>query len=692
MQEMNILPCRLGKSEAQDFFKGCKCMAKKITKTKQTVVPPPKAKTLSAPAWFTNARLHTWMIFITGFALYINTLEHNYTQDDAIVITDNMFTTQGVAGIPGILQYDTFYGFFKEEGKAALVAGGRYRPLTLVLFAIEYQLFGQNPFVGHLLNALLYGLTGCVLYWLLLQLLCPQERPIEAYFVALAASLLFLSHPVHTEAVANIKGRDEIVALLGALGALYLSLRAYATKEKRYHILAGVLFLLALLSKENAITFVVMVPLTFWFFTKAKGRSLVLQTLPFALGAVVFLAIRASILGGSFGDPPKELMNNPFLKWVNGGYIPFTADERLATVIFTLGKYLQLLFWPHPLTHDYYPRHIDRMTFGDWRVLLSLLIYSALALYALLGLRRRDSIAYGIWFYLLTLSIVSNIVFPVGTNMAERLLFMPSAGFTIAIAALVYRLSDRKKIVKFEQLYPVLSVLVVAIVAFSAMTIARNSAWKDNFTLFTTDIHTSPNSAKLRNAVGGELIAQAAKLQESSPQKQTMLQEAVGHLQEAVRIHPLYKNAWLLLGNAYNYLQQYEQSAAAYREALRIDPGYREASDNLTITLQQAGRYFGEQQQNLSEAIRWLEQAYQLNSENYETVRLLGVAYGLSANSVKAIEFFERGVALNSNDADAWFNLGSAYYNAGNSAKGEECIRKAEAIEPDIRKKRAGQQ
>ena len=135
--------------------------------------PKKKASTkkkLATSNWTKNTSLHKWLIFTVAFLLYGNTLTHEYTQDDAIVIYDNMFTTAGFSGIPGILKYDTFYGFFKVEGKDKLVAGGRYRPLTLVMFAVEYAVFGESPFIGHLGNVLRYGLLGLVLYLLLLKL------------------------------------------------------------------------------------------------------------------------------------------------------------------------------------------------------------------------------------------------------------------------------------------------------------------------------------------------------------------------------------------------------------------------------------------------------------------------------------------------------------------------------------------
>ena len=92
-------------------------------------------------------RMSYLIIFVFAFLLYANTLGHQYAQDDAIVITSNMFTEKGLEGIPGLLKYDTFYGFFKVEGKAKLVSGGRYRPFTPIMFAIEYALVNKKPWL-----------------------------------------------------------------------------------------------------------------------------------------------------------------------------------------------------------------------------------------------------------------------------------------------------------------------------------------------------------------------------------------------------------------------------------------------------------------------------------------------------------------------------------------------------------------
>ncbi len=631
--------------------------------------------------WTNNTRLHKWLIFAVAFLLYGNTLTHEYTQDDAIVIYDNMFTTKGFSGISGILQYDTFYGFFKVEGKDKLVAGGRYRPLTLVMFAVEYALFGESPLVGHLGNVLLYGLLGIVLYLLLIKLFRARGDLPSGALIALLTTLFFMAHPIHTEVVANIKGRDEIMTLLGSLAALLFSLKAFQENKNGLNVVAGVIFFLALMAKENAITFLAVVPLTYFVFTEAKFTKIATQTLPFLLGAILFLIIRGQVLGGNFGgEVSMELMNNPFLKIENGRWVELAFGEKMATIIFTLGKYVQLLIFPHPLTHDYYPRHINLMNWGDWQVISSILLYVGLGVIGLIGLLKKRLWSYGILYYLITLSVVSNIVFPIGTNMSERFLFMPSVGFCLGVVAfLLSPTTSRGREILERKLSLVLFIGGIILLLLSAKTIHRNLSWKSNFTLFTTDVEVSRNSAKLRNSAGGELTAEAIK-EKNETKRTAMLQEAVGHLQAAIKIHPTYKNAYLLLGNAHNYLKQYDQAIGYYDQALKLDANYTDAFNNRAITYRDAGLFYGQQQGDLPKSIQYLTEAQKALPNDYETVFGLGVAQGMSGNLNQAIDLFKKSTELQPNSAAAWRNLGNAYMNAGNTELGTVALQKANAL------------
>ncbi len=612
-------------------------------------------------------------MFALAVLLYANTLGHGFVQDDAIVITDNMFTTQGVRGIPGILSKDTFFGFFKVEGKETLVSGGRYRPLTLVLFALMYEVFGASPFPYHLLTVLLFAAT-CVLLYRVLLLLLRGWSADAAPLVAWIASLLFVVHPIHTEVVANIKGCDEIVALLGSLGALWLVFRYADTGRALWAVLAGVVFFLACLSKENAVTFTVVIPLALWYFRGYKTWAALRTTLPIWVGFAVFFVIRGAILNWRFGGTPMELMNNPFLKVEGGQWVPFSPAEKLATILFTLGKYVQLLVWPHPLTHDYYPRFIGIKTFADGWVLLSGALYLLMVWWAVRGLQRREPLSFGIWFYLLTISIVSNLVFPIGTNMGERFAFMPSVGFCLVAALLLARLPDWR--------VPLGAALSIAVL-FSLKTLTRNPVWASNERLFFTDAQTSVNSAKINNACGGVLF-EKAQAEQDSLQREGLLRRALEYADRAVSIYPNYKDALTTRAGCRFYLRDYDEAVEDYRLAVALAPNDDRLRSYLALALRETGKYYGEKRGDLSKALQHLRESWQVNPKDAETARLLGVAYGIQGQPQEALKWFEKAVEMAPDNASYLFDLGTAYYLAGDKVRGEAYRSRAIALDPEV--------
>lgn len=633
----------------------------------------------------TAYKWHGWIVFLFGSFLYLNTILHEFTQDDAIVIYDNMYTTQGLSGLKGLFTKDTFFGFFKEEGKAKLVSGGRYRPFTPAMFALEYQIAGKNPLPGHLLNILLYGFLCLMVYKLLISLLCHKEDSTNMRYLALTAALIYAGHPLHTEAVANIKGRDEIMSMLGSILALYYIIKYHDLKQTKFLLLGCICFFIAFLSKENTITFLGIVPLSLYFFRDVNAKSAIFKSMVLLGPTIVFLLIRSAVLGNDFGGTPMELMNNPYLKVVNGTYVPFDSEEKTSTIIYTLGKYIQLLIFPHPLTHDYYPRHIDVKSFSDIYVLLSLVIYLGITYIAFKGLKTKSLPGFAAAYYLITLSIVSNIVFPIGTNMSERFMFMPSLGFAIMVAFLLEKYVYQKL---GSQIYFV--VLGILLSLYSFKTISRNIVWKSDFSLFTTDVKTSINSAKVLNAAGGALSTEAYKEKDEAKKKE-MLKQALIYLNRAVVIHPQYKNAFLIMGNAHYYLNEYDKGAAAYQKALDLDPNFKDAATNLAITLRDAGRQAGEKENDLLKAEAYLTRSYQLSPNDTETLRLLGVMNGIKGNHTEAIKYFEKVVLNDPNNAGGYLNLSLAYKNIGDIVNAEKNMQKAIAIDPNIAKNQSGQ-
>jgi protein O-mannosyl-transferase len=670
------------------------------------------------------------VIFITSFVLYANTLFMSYALDDRLMITENQFTKKGISGIKDILTTDSFVGFFGKQKN--LVAGGRYRPLSHISFALEYQLYGFNPFMGHLINMLLYAFACMLVYKILLMLFKNRQKKKWYLTLPFIAAMLFAAHPLHTEVVANIKGRDEIMSLLGSFGALYFILK-YIENSKLHNLLwASVLFFLALLSKENAITFLVLIPVTLYFFTKSSLKKGFIAIAPLVFCSLLFILIRYKVLGFLLGSTiESELLNNPFLY--------ATTSQKFATIFLTWGKYLILLLFPHPLTHDYYPKQIPIIEMGDMRAIIPILIYLAMIIYALYGFRKKDIIAYGILLFGITFSISSNVLFPIGTFMNERFMFIPLLGFTIIIA---YLLTEKLPLFFSEEKHKIAMMLVggALLLGYSVKTIARNPAWTDDYTLFTTDVKVSSNSAKCNVSAGGQTLEKAEK-EKDQVVKAKMVKDAIAFLQKGLKIHPSYTAGWLLMGKAMIDLENYSKSREYYETALKISPGQKDAlnnwlycaqmsnknkdydeaitsynklitynPNNKDLQFQLAGVYenkkqydtvvammnaliakdsqnaaaysklgevYGKVFNQIDKSLEFLLKAYSISPSDASNLENIGIAYGIKGNFEKSLEFFAKALEVKPDNAQIYMNMSGTYMSLGNKAKAQECLEKA---------------
>ena len=160
--------------------------------------------------------ISTWWFWCgLSFLLYVNTLKHEYTIDDLIVVTSNKLTQQGVSAIPDIFSHSYMFGYNGREDES-------YRPLTLTTFALEKSMFDANSSASHFIQVLLYALTILVLFRYLVRLLGEDRLTLVALI-----TLLFAVHPLHTEVVANVKSRDELMCAL----FLFLSLNLVCTEH-----------------------------------------------------------------------------------------------------------------------------------------------------------------------------------------------------------------------------------------------------------------------------------------------------------------------------------------------------------------------------------------------------------------------------------------------------------------------------
>lgn len=648
-------------------------MAKPLKNTKKPVVNSPSSGLNDRPFPVSLKRFQIALAILT-FLCYANTLGHGFVLDDGVVITKNIYTQQGIRGIPDLISHDTFQGFFKGEQKN-LVSGGRYRPFSLVLFAIENSLFGQTTWLYHLVHILIYILTALLIFHCVLKLLSNLFSLEQTKWVAAFTAILFAIHPIHTEVVANLKSIDEILSLGLSLAAIYLLWEPNAPIKTK--IVSGILFTLALFSKENAILWIPLGILVFYFLSKKSWSEALIKTFPLFLPALLFITVRYMVLHpGSTEPPPIEWLNNPFLKIIQNKYTYCTDSEKWGSIMYSLFYYLRLTIWPYPLTHDYYPNHFPLRSMNDPMVIVSsvLLLSSAVAAWAY---RKKNPLfSFCILFFFGSLILVANIFFPVGILFSERFAFTASFGYCLWLGWLLHQGWKVN-----NQLIKVLTyVLILLAIAF---TIYRNRAWKSNYILFKTDVEHSPSSAKINNALGGELLTLSESVKDSL-EKTKYYEQADRYLKKAISIHPLYVEAWLLQGNSLFYQKKYDESIAAFQRCLAISPGYENSITNLHVAYREGGKYWGEKMHRVDKALTYLQEAFKLKPDDFETLRLLGVAYGVNQDNVKAIDFLEKALIIRPQNASVLYNLGSAYLNSGNPSKGQEYYDRAKLVDSTL--------
>lgn len=673
--------------------------------------------------------LQAAILFFLAVAIYANTLGFDYALDDTMFLKDNKYVTQGVDGIDDILSSDAMAGFLDEPDK--LLAGGRYRPLSMIMFAVEYELWGKNPFYGHLVNLLLYGLLAVALFFLLRNVFKFQyQKPWYLTLPAIAVAL-YVVHPLHTEVVANIKGRDEILAMLFFVLTIHFIILYLDTRKLGYLLSSAPVFFLALISKENAVTALGVVPLIILVFRKEKIRSYLVAVSPLLLAGIAYAFLRYYALGFWTNEVEHEvILNNPFIH-ANG-------EQRFATVLYTWAIYLKLLFYPHPLTHDYYPFHIELVDFSNPIALFSLIFWSAALIFALIRIWKKDVVAFSILFFLITFLPSSNLLFNVGTFMNERFVFIPSLAAAIFLAWIFNQLLRR--MIRNRLLYKRITIFIViaVLLAGSAKSVVRNTAWKNDLTLFITDVKISESSAKVNTSAGGKLL-EASHLQENEAKRDSMLLESEKYLKRALNLLPGNLNAANLLGKNYLERKMYNEAYQMFDYILKIRKDHGDAYHNIHALIQRArvaGRFelakdaafrllkikpndlnirfelamiyldmdkpvksmehlqiiinkdptyaeayseiggiYGRYLNDYSAAKQYLLKAMELDAQNYNTIQNLGIIFAQEGDYQRAIHFFKKAVELEPKSENAYRNLAMVYKQSGNQKMYEQYIK-----------------
>jgi len=318
-----------------------------------------------------------------------------------------------------------------------------------------------------------------------------------------------------------------------------------------------------------------------------------------------------------------------------------------------MGKYLLLLIFPHPLSCDYSYNQVPIVSLFDIRAIISIVIYGLAIVYVIMKIRKQDIIAFGILFFLITMSITSNIFVKIGSSMAERFLFTPSLGFCIIIGFLLTKLYRGKLIEKLyiSKTYFLLPFLLIILIAFSFKTYSRNKCWKNNDTLFFTDIKASPNSFRLQSAVGSNIRAKAETERDPQKQRQMML-EAIQYYNKSLNIYDQQSDTWYNLGVAYYYIKDYGNARISYDNALRLSPRKKEVYNNIGVMFFNTAPQqplIQLQRQYYDSARAYFSKAVEIDSNYADAIGNLAVSYQYQGKNAEAIQFYEKALSIEIN-------------------------------------------
>lgn len=496
-------------------------------------------------------RLTLLLPAIIALLVFSLTLSNGFVFDDHWIVECNPLI-KSLSQTPQI--FHTTYWHAANRNR------GLYRPLTILSYALNQTITGADAWGYHAVNALLHA--GVTLLLTLTALMLGFSRK-----SALAIGLLFAVHPIHTEAVCTIVGRAELLAAACCLGMLAIGVHYFNNAKKntgaawQLPAIMGLLFFTGLLCKEITVTFLAFPLLYGWSFpatTATEQRrlwqriGLTLAVLAAVLGG--YLLIRARVVG-VFTPPDIAFLDNP-LKALPLG-------SRFLGTVMIFGEYLRLCLFPLRLASDYgyhaLPLGSPLKSFCFWLGIagsFSLLFAVYQGLCAKIKSSRQT--AFFLLQFFAVYALISNVLIVIGTPMAERLFYLPSALLCLAAAPLLDRTAAFCQTRNLQRVGTVLFLAVIAILTIR--TFVRIRDWRDDATLYAADARSQPHSVKLRLNYANVLINQKA------------YKQAEEQLQVAAKLYPQCSDVWLERARVQEGLKNTQQQRALLEKAHRLSP------------------------------------------------------------------------------------------------------------------------
>lgn len=639
---------------------------------------------------FPRYKIIACLIIICAVVLsYSNTLRNPFIWDDEGLIVNN----------PRIRNPVTAADIFLKNLYSDSLSGSNfYRPLQTLSFIMDYRLWRLNPAGYHITNILLQAAAGCLVFLLLMKIT-------EMTAVSFAAALLFAVSPLHTETVAYISGRADILMAVCVLASLcaFLYGRDRAGAGRRAADAASLaLFICALLSKELAVVYAVIPAVWTWCYRRSSRRrplyAAAAASFPFAAVSAVYILLRMTVFNFSTQWPP-ELAQYPLM-------------VRLSVFPQVILTYVKLVFLPINL-------HMSRtlmrpVTAGG--IILSLCVTALIAAVSLSAAWRfrshRNFTFFLIWAWLFFLP--QSGVIPINAFAAEHFIYLPSISFYFALAYFLRKYSRRG----------IFALCVSGLaVSYGFLTVSRNSEWGDPFVFYRGILRYSPGSFLAHNNLGvnyeragsyDEALMEfhkAAAIKPDRPEARANMagvyvklrryDEALAEYAILERIAPAQKLGEIQnnIGIVYQHMREWRRALERFKRAFDLDPSlyfawfnmaqvYRALGDSESASRAVMRSLYTDERSSPADSagLRAAVHSY-IRGIKEETSAVsfynnLGVACALEGLIDASIVAFSRSLALSPSFADAWFNLGLAYLKKADKPRALDALNEALANDP----------
>ncbi len=432
------------------------------------------------------------ILLLISFVLYGNTLKNGYALDDEFVTGPKNVVSKGFKALPKVFKV---FHVNDESGNTY-----EYRPIVKATFALEYGFWGENLFLSHLVNVLLYAICLIVLFKLLKVLF--KEVSV---FILFSIVVVFAFIPVHAEVVASLKNRDVLLCFLFSFSGFLLLINFVEKRNYVLLILSALLFGLAVLSKFDFIPMLAIVPLVLFKKYDINIKRIVGILLVFVAAYFIYRFTKSTMLDRSItkGVRVFQYFENPL-------FFDKTIASRLSAAFNSLGFYIKMLVFPTDMVCYYGFNTIP--------------VFSFTSLYALIGIgagcwmiyeffnrfKKPDLLWYGIVFFGISISMYLNLAVPAAGIVADRFMFFASLGYSILFIYFLYYFKNEKNKINglsdlkmYQKAVPLVLLLV-----FSIQVISRNKEWNSKLGLFEADVKKHPESVKLSLLSSSQVISQ----------------------------------------------------------------------------------------------------------------------------------------------------------------------------------------